>query len=101
MGVIEPGRSVGLPPESLLVDLIVGEIGGQQLQGDIPGVDRIVSLPHLTHAATAQQLNQAVATEWRPARIGLPCHGQDISDPPQPTQSIRQAAPRSWSTSKR
>ena len=36
--------------------------------------------PHVAHAAAAQQLDQAVATERRPVRSGLPWHGQDARD---------------------
>jgi hypothetical protein len=51
-------------------------------------VAQLVGAPHLTHAAAAQQLHHAVATERRPVSSVLPCHGQDVSDPSQPAQSI-------------
>jgi len=90
--VVQSCGRVGFPTESPLKVHAFGQMGRQDFKGyDAVGVG-VEGPPHLTHPATAQQLNQAVATEGRPVRSVLPCHDQNASDPPQPAQSIRQAA---------
>jgi hypothetical protein len=60
----------------------------QEFDRDDPVGAGVVGPPHLTHAASAQQLHQTVATEGRPAHSVLPCHGEDASDSRQPVTGI-------------
>ena len=67
--LVESGRCLRLPPEPFPEDLIVREVRGQHLQRHHP-IDRGVERPpDLAHAAPAQQLDQAVASERRPVHI--------------------------------
>ena len=59
----EPRRSVRLPPESLLVDLVVCETGFQEFERHHTVFGRVVGAVDLTHAATTEQLVQAIRPE--------------------------------------
>jgi hypothetical protein len=71
---------VSFPAESPLKVLVLRQTRMQKLDGDDPVGHGVMCAPHLAHAAAAQQLHQAVATERRPVDSVVPCHGQDVSD---------------------
>jgi hypothetical protein len=74
MWIVQPGRCASLPAKPLLKRRIVGQVCGQYLQRDHPFGGCIEGPPNLPHAAAAQQLYEAVPSEWRPFHFNL--HGK-------------------------
>jgi hypothetical protein len=95
--LVEPGRCLGLPAEPLLEYRIVGEISGQHLQRHHPVDGGVEGPPHLAHAAAAQQLHQAVASERCPVHIGLPATAVQQNDK-EPATATMAAVIRSISS---
>ena len=76
--LIQPGSRMGLPAETHLVLLVVGEGRRQHLHGHDALHGGVVGLPDLTHAATTEQLNQPVPAERCPFH-GLTIRGGRVS----------------------
>ena len=52
--VVQSRRRMVFAAEALLKHLVMGKVGGQQLERDNPIDGRVVGPPHLAHPATAQ-----------------------------------------------
>jgi len=65
MGGFQLRRGVGFPAETPLKVSISRQTRGQDSDGNDPVGNGIMAAPHLAHAASAQQLDQPVPTEWQ------------------------------------
>ena len=74
-GSSSPAAPLGLPAEPLLKGLIVGEIRWQHLERNDTVNGGVEGPPHVAHAAAAQQLDKAMASERRAVHISLPGNG--------------------------
>ena len=54
-GVVDRGGELGLPQEALTETLVPGEIGGEQLQGDLALEAQILGQVDVAHPAPAEQ----------------------------------------------
>jgi hypothetical protein len=64
--VVESRGDAGFAAEPLVEVGVLGVVGKQHLQRHHAVDCGVVGAPHLAHPATAQQINQLVAAEWRP-----------------------------------
>ena len=80
---VQPCRRMRFPTEPLLKVLILRQGRRQNLDGDDAVGDGVVGAPHLTHAAAAEQVHQAVTPE-RHALHSSPLHRK----PPQAASTI-------------
>ena len=72
MGLVETGCSLRLAAKPLSKHLVAGVGFGQNLQCHDTVHIRVIGPPHLAHAATAHQLDQAIAAERRALHVHLP-----------------------------
>ena len=71
-GMVEPGRRLGLAPEAHEEVLVSGEVGSQDLDGDLTPETRVVTQVHVGHAAAADEVTDLVASAENP---GVAAHG--------------------------
>ena len=64
--MLEPRDDLGLAAETLGERLVVEELSGQDLQGDVAVERRLVSLVDGGHAAASQRLEDAIRAERLP-----------------------------------
>jgi hypothetical protein len=62
-GMVEGRRRSGFADEPLLHSRVVGELLGQELQGDVPFEDRVAREIDLAHAAAADETDDLVMLE--------------------------------------
>ena len=72
VGIVEPCRRPGLPTETFLERLIVGQMRGQDFHRHHAVGHRVIGAPDVAHSAPAQQLDQLVAPERRAVQLDLP-----------------------------
>ena len=86
VGVVERGDRLGLALEALAALLVLGEGGGEDLDGDAAVEAGVLPPPDLAHSAGADRRRQLVGPE---PRSGLDCHGvgESIAPPPAPARA--------------
>ncbi len=73
VGMVQRGSGAGLALKALDGDFFAKQIGGKDLQGDVPAQLRVACAIHFAHAAGAKRRLNFIPAEFRARGEGHPC----------------------------